>query len=79
MNGLFSSAPSPGVIRLLVAGLLFGQVLAVILLVAPAGMASPRSLIIVLAVMSLGCFVAAILGENRVDPEDRLRKRRHGA
>lgn len=78
MNGLFSNAPSPGVIRLVVAGLLFGQVLAVILLVAPAGMTSPRSLIIVLAVMSLGCFVAAILGESRENPEDRLRKRRHG-
>lgn len=79
MNGLFSNAPSSGVIRLVVAGLLFGQVLAVILLVAPAGMASPRSLIIVLAVMSFGCFVAAILGESGVNPDDRLRKRRRGA
>lgn len=79
MNGLFSRAPSPGVIRLVVAGLLFGQVMAIVLLAAPAGMPSPRSLIIVLALLSFGSFVAAIVGETTVDPEDRLRKRSRGA
>lgn len=79
MNGLFSRSPSPGVVRLVVAGLLFGQVLAVILLLTPMNMASPRSLIILFALLSLGSLVAAIIGEGKATPEDKLRNRRRGA
>ena len=75
LNGIFSNAPSPGVIRLVVSGLLFGVVQAAILLVAPANMPSPRSLIILLGLLTLGCFIGAVIGESAVDPKDRWRNR----
>lgn len=76
MNGIFSNAPSPGVIRLVVSGLLFGVVQAAILLVAPANMPSPRSLIILLGVLTLGCFIGAVIGEGTAHPKDKWRNRR---
>ena len=77
MNGLFSSTPSPVAIRLAVSGLLFGQVQALILLWAPGAlMGPPRSLSIFLALLSLGCMIAAIIGEPGSDPQDRGRHRR---
>ena len=79
MNGLLSSAPSPGAIRLVVAGLLFGQVQALILLLTPDGVGSPRSLIIVLGLLMFGSFVGAIVGESSSDPKERWRRRHRGA
>lgn len=76
MNGLFSAAPSPRVVRLLVAGLLFGCVLPVILLAAPEGTASPRSLLLVLGLLAFGSLIGAIIGEGPGDPLDRRGKRR---
>lgn len=78
MNGIFSNAPSRGVIRLAVSGLLFGVVQAAILLAAPADMPSPRSLIILLGLLTLGCFIGAAIGEGATDLKDRWRKH-HGA
>ena len=78
MNGLFSAAPSPSVIRLLVAGLFFGCVQPVILLAAPEGTASPRSLLLVLGLLAFGSLIDAIIGEGRGDPHDRWRHRRGG-
>ncbi|MCA0210949.1 MAG: hypothetical protein LCH74_17960 [Proteobacteria bacterium] len=75
MNGIFSNAPSPGVIRLVVSGLLFGVVQAAILLAAPTDIPSPRSLIILLGLLTLGCFIGAVIGESAVDPKDRWRNR----
>ncbi len=79
MRGLFSAAPSPGALRLAVAGMLFGQLLAVILLLSPDGAASPRPLAVMLGLLSFGSFVAATIGESGEDPSDRLRSRRRGA
>ena len=53
----------------------FGVVQAAILLVAPANMPSPRSLIILLGLLTLGCFIGAVIGESAVDPKDRWRNR----
>jgi len=79
MKGLFSAAPSPGALRLAVAGMLFGQSLAVILLLSPDGAASPRPIAILLGLLSFGSFVAALIGESGTDPRDRLRSRHRGA
>jgi hypothetical protein len=79
VNGLFSNAPSPTAIRLVVAGLLFGQVQALILFAAPDGAGSPRSLIIVLGLLMFGSFVGAIVGESGADPKERCRRHRHGS
>ena len=73
MNGIFSNAPSPGVVRLAVSGLLFGVLQAAILLAAPADMPSPRSLIILFGLLTLGCFIGAVIGESAADPRDRWR------
>jgi hypothetical protein len=76
VNGLFSAAPSPRVVRLVVAGLLFGCVPPVILLAAPEKTAAPRSLLLVIGLLALGSLIGAIIGEGREDPHDRWRKRR---
>lgn len=79
MNGLLSSTPSPVAVRLAVGGLLFGQVQALILFWAPGVlMGPPRSLKILLTLLSLGCLIGAIIGEGGDDPGER-RRRRHGA
>ncbi|MBA4751891.1 MAG: hypothetical protein H2055_06655 [Sphingopyxis sp.] len=59
--------------------MLFGQLLAVILLLSPDGAASPRPLAVMLGLLSFGSFVAATIGESGEDPSDRLRSRRRGA
>ncbi|MBB5707392.1 hypothetical protein [Sphingopyxis panaciterrulae] len=69
MNGIFSGSPSPHVIRLLVAGLLFGVVQAAILLAAPREMPAPRPLIVVLGLLTVGSLAGAILGDRRVGPQ----------
>lgn len=79
MNGLLSGAPSPGAIRLVVAGLLFGQVQALVLLLAPDGAGSPRSLIIVLGLLMLGSLIGAIVGESGAEPKESWRRSRRGA
>lgn len=79
MRGLFSAAPSPGALRLAVAGMLFGQLLAVILLLTPDGAASPRPITILLGLLSFGSFVAATIGDSSEDPKERMRSLRHGA
>lgn len=77
MNGLMSSTPSPTAIRLAVGGLLFGQVQALILLWGPGlVVGSPRSLVVVLTLLSFASLVAAIVGDSGDDPKDRWRRRR---
>ncbi|MGN7931819.1 hypothetical protein [Sphingopyxis sp. 22461] len=76
MNGLFSATPSPRVIRLVVAGLLFGCIQSAILLAAPEGTTAPRSLLLILGLLAFGSLIGAIIGESRGDPHDRWRKRR---
>lgn len=79
MRGLFSVAPSPGAIRLAVAGILFGQLLAMILLLTPDGAAPPRPIVIMLGLLSFGSFVAATIGDSSEDPKERMRSLRRGA
>jgi len=76
MNGILSCSPAPGAVRLVVAGLLLGLVQGVILLAAPVGMPSPRSLILVLGLLSFGSFVAAIIGDSSAGPRESGRKHR---
>jgi hypothetical protein len=72
MNGVLSSAPSPVAVRLVVSGLMLGQALALILLAASAPLENPpRSLIIVMSLLSLGSLVAAITGVGSADPRER--------
>lgn len=79
MNGLLSSAPSPVAVRLAVSGLMLSQALALILLAAPGPIESPpRSLIIVMSILSLGSLAAAVIGIGSADPRQRWR-RHHGA
>lgn len=79
MNGLLSSAPSPVAVRLAVSGLMLGQALALILLAAPSPIESPpRSLIVVMSLLSLGSIAAAVIGVGSADPRERWRQR-HGA
>jgi hypothetical protein len=79
MNGLLSNTPSPVAVRLAVSGFMLGQALAVILLEAPGPIENPpRSLIIVMSLLSLGSLAAAVIGVGNADPRQRWR-RRHGA
>ena len=79
MNGLLSNTPSPVAVRLAVSGLMLGQALALILLTVPGPIESPpRSLIVVMSLLSLGSLAAAIIGVGHADPRERWR-RRHGA
>jgi hypothetical protein len=72
MNGLLSSAPSPVAVRLAVSGLMLGQALALILLAVPGPIESPpRSLIVVMSLLSLGSLAAAIIGVGTADPRER--------
>lgn len=78
MNGLLSSTPSPVAVRFAVGGLMLGQALALILLAAPGPIeSSPRSLIIVMSLLSLGSLAAAVIGVGSADPRERWR-RHHG-
>lgn len=79
MRGLFSAAPSPGALRLAVAGMLFGQLLAMILLLTPDDARSPRPIVIMLGLLSFGSFVAATIGDSGEDPKVRMRSHRRGA
>lgn len=80
MSGLLSRAPSPIAVRLAVGGLMFGHVQALIFLSAPSSIQnSPRSLIIVLSLLSFGSFVAAITGIGSTDPQERWRSPSHEA
>src|SRR3546814_12985089 len=66
MNGLLSHAPSPIAVRLAVGGLMLGQAQALILFAAPGPIAhSPRSLIVVLSLLSLVSIVGSIIGVDR--------------
>lgn len=77
MNGLLSSAPSPVAVRLAVGGLMLGQALALILLAAPGPIESPpRSLIIVMSLLSFGSLAAAVIGVGSADPRERWRRLR---
>jgi hypothetical protein len=79
MNGLLSNTPSPVAVRLVVSGLMLSQALTLILLAAPSPIESPpRSLIIVMSLLSLGSFAAAIIGIGSPDPRERWRQH-HGA
>ncbi|WP_141237088.1 hypothetical protein [Sphingopyxis sp. GW247-27LB] len=79
MNGLLSCTPSPIAVRLAVGGLMLGQAQALILLAAPSPIeSSPRSLIVVLSLLSLGSFVGAIIGASTSDPRERWREYRRG-
>lgn len=78
MNGLLSSKPSPVAVRLAVSGLMLGQALALIMLAAPDPLKSaPRSLIIVVSLLSLSSLAAAVIGVGSTDPRERWRWR-HG-
>lgn len=80
MSGLLSRTPSPVAVRLAVGGLMLGQVQALILLAAPGPIeSSPRSLVIVLSLLSLGSLIAAVIGVGGSDPQERWRRHRHGA
>ena len=78
MSGLLSSSPSPVAVRLAVGGLMLGQALALILLAAPDPIeSSPRLLIIVMSLVSLGSLAAAVIGIGSADSRERWRQR-HG-
>jgi hypothetical protein len=59
--------------------MLFGQLLAMILLLTPDDAKSPRPIVLILGLLSFGSFVAAIIGDSGEDPKERMRSLRRGA